>query len=82
MYFNDWIVKEMVYRRCDSGDGQCSGIVIPARKNLTNTLKERIIQALPESYYTSVQTNVLKTISTRRLNCEKKNSVFESIIRQ
>jgi siroheme synthase (precorrin-2 oxidase/ferrochelatase) len=40
--------------------------VIPARKNLTSTLKEHIIQALPESYYTSVQMNVLKTILTRR----------------
>ena len=46
--------------------------MIPARKNLTSTLKEHIIQALPESYYTSVQMNVLKTILTRRLNCEMK----------
>lgn len=46
--------------------------MIPARKNSTSTLKEHIIQALPESYYTSVQTNVLKTILTRRINCEMK----------
>ena len=53
--------------------------MIPARKNLTSTLKEHIIQALPESYYTSVQTNVLKTILTRRLNCEMKKEKYDNL---
>ena len=46
--------------------------MIPARKNLTNTLKEHIIQAPPELYYTSVPMNALKTILTNRLKYKMK----------
>ena len=41
--------------------------MIPARKNLTNMLKEHIIQVPPALYYTSAPTNALKTILANRL---------------
>jgi hypothetical protein len=43
-----------------------------AIKNLTNTLKEHIIQAPLELYYTSVQMNVPKTILTKTPEYEMK----------
>jgi hypothetical protein len=47
-----------------------------AIKNLTNTLKEHIIQAPLELYYTSVQMNVPKTILTKTPEYEMKKKEF------
>jgi hypothetical protein len=53
-----------------------------AIKNLTNTLKEHIIQAPLELYYTSVQMNVPKTILTKTPEYEmkkKRNSYITNL---
>jgi hypothetical protein len=55
-----------------------------AIKNLTNTLKEHIIQAPLELYYTSVQMNVPKTILTKtpeyKMKKKKNSSLTNSFI--